>query len=369
MNINKIKILFALFFKSSNLLLKVSVIFLPLIMALSFSSIIFVSNLSHSYKNYLLKSYIGVEGVLSVNSKNFKYLQLLRDEYDALGVQSSFKSVVRRELSIKTKNYVLQKKIKIIILEDAYLRQKFHLKTNVIVINNIFKDILGTTKDISIKSLGASNYMNFKSVESTDTGFLSSEALIFISKELFQKLGFKFVQYNYLELNILQDEILKMQNIAKKVSENEHGVEMSLVNVLSKHQETKELFKNIQYIEFGILGVSSLLSFIILMSSLSIIANIKQKAITLLRVYGLSTLFISITLTLMSSLLFIISLTLASLFFHMLQDYFLSIIDFSSAFFIPLEANILYNLAYIVLMFLVCTYIWSYLTFKGKIKI
>jgi len=348
-------------------MLRLSIMFLPLVMAVSFASIFFINNLAQSYKNYLLQSYIGTQGVLSVNSTDVAYLKALQSAFLEQKIKSSLKKEVRRDVIFKTKEYTLEKKMKFIILEETYLLEKLDA-TQPLVLNKILANILGDTTTILIKQPDAANFEKLQNLQVIDTGFLSSEPLVFVGKDFFESLGFHQSSYDSLELSITLDEMEYAKKLSKQISE-EFSADISFEDILSQHKETEVLFENIRYIELMVLLITSLLSIVILTGALSIIAKIKEKAIMLLRIYGLSTYFISWSLTLMSVMILGISILLALVLFIFMKEYFIMTLSLDNGFFLKLDTTVIYIVSAIFLVFSSITYLWAYITFKGQIKI
>ena len=339
---------------------------LPFIIAISFASLFFINTLSHSYKAYLLESYIGTQGVLTIHSKSNKYLKELQDKFG--DSESSLKKELMRELVISTSQYSLEKKIKIILLEENYLQKKVNYNNQPIAINKVLANILGNLETLSIQNPFTKNKIVIEDVRIVDTGFLSSEPLIFMSNSFIKKLGYQNIVWNSLELDIHLDKINSAKDRAITLSEK-YGIDIDFKDILSQNHSSQELFGNIRYMEYIVLFITSLLSFIILTGALNIISKIKEKAISLLRIYGLSTLVISVGLTFLSLLILSISIILAYFIFKLMKIYFIYSIGVSNEFFLSLDSVVVYIVGTILIIFSTLTYIWAYQTFKGKINL
>lgn len=368
MKINQIKVLYSLLFKSSNSILKISIALLPIFIAISFASILFINNLSQSYKDYLLKSYIGVQGVLTIKSKDINYLNELKNKLKQSDIKSSLKKSTMQTLILDNNKFIIEKNISLVILEKSYLKDKFGYKNEAIVINNVLKNILGDTKILKIKSKNNNKSLIINDVDFIDTGFLISEPLIFISKEFYNSLKLSEISFNKLEIDLLLSQVDIVKKRAYKLADI-YKSDMDTEDILSSHKQTQNLFNNIKYIEYIILSITTLLSFIILTGALSVISKIKAKAISLLRIYGLSTNLISISLTFMSGVLLSLSLFLAYIILALMKIYFIQIIGLDSEFFLAIDNKIILLILSIVVIFLAVTYIWAFRTFKGKIEI
>jgi len=364
MYINQIKLLYTLFFKSSNFLLKTSIFMLPIIIAISFASIFFINNLSHSYKHYLLQSYIGTQGVITIHSSNSNYLKELQEQFSTQS--NSLKKELLENIVISSSKYSLEKSIKIIVLEDSYLRKRVHYTNQALAINKVLANILGDVKALSLSNPDTNSSIALQNLTVIDSGFLSVEPLIFMSKEFIESLGYKKIVFNALELDISLENIPNAKLKAIQLSEKD-ATDIYFKDILSQHQSSQELFDNIRYIEYIVLLITSMLSFIILTGALNIIAKIKEKAISLLRIYGLSTSLISFGLTFMSISILIIAIILAYFIFEFMKIYFIYSIDLGSNFFLPLNYIVIYIVSFIFIIFTLLTYLWAYKTFKGKI--
>lgn len=365
---NQILLLYSLFFKSSNKILKYSIGFLPLVIAFSFSAILFINNLSYSYKDYLLKSYIGTQGVLSVESENINYLSTLQKSLQSKQIKSSLKKELRADIVLKTTNFSFEKKVKFIVLEDEYLKNKFSLRGEAVIFNKILKNILGDVSNIDIKNPNKKEFINITNIKVIDTGFLVVEPLIFVGKKFFNKLKYNFKSYNILEIDTKLEQLNLCEELSYSLSET-YASDMMIKNVLSQDKKTKIMFQNIEYIEYTVLIITVILAFVILTGALSIISKIKEKAISLLRIYGLSTNLISGSLTMLSGVLLAISIVLSYIIFLLMKQYFISTIGFGSDFFILLGSDVVIVILSIFIIFCIITYLWSNNKFRGKIGI
>jgi ABC-type lipoprotein release transport system permease subunit len=367
MRIKQISILYSLFFKASNKTLKISLFLLPIIISFSFASILFINNLSVSYKNYLLKSYIGIQGIVTIRSTDQKYLDSLQNSYNSLNINSSLKLEKILKLTFKIDNFSITKDIKVIVLENRYLKQKFSQFTN-ILINNVFKNILGDYRSINIKNIKTNKYIKLNNLNTMDTGFLTNEPLIFISKDFYKTLGFNSKIFNKLEVDCKINDIKSISSIAYKTSED-FGADIDIKDILSSNKKTQMLFDNIKYIEYLLLIITIILSSVILIAALSIISTLKAKAISLLRIYGLSNKLISYSLALLSGILLVVSFCLAFIIFDCLKIYFLDILSLKDSFFLPLGYDIYRLIFCIILVFTIIIYVWAFYKFKGKINL
>jgi hypothetical protein len=368
MKIEQIKLLYSLFFKASNMMLKISLAILPFVIAISFASILFINNLSYSYKNYLLQSYIGTQGVATIRSQNLQYLQQLKQLYNNKKITTSLKKEQRAKVIFETKDYQITKMVKFIILQKQYLKNKFHYTKEPIIINKVLANILNNPIKLTIKNQANTKMIYLNHLQVIDTGFLINEPLIFIDKQLFEQLQSKKIVYNLLEINTSLNNLSKIKKIAYNLSEK-YSCDVDIYDILSKHKQTQLMFHNIKYIEYVMLFITILLASVILIGALSIISILKAKAISLLRVYGLSTSLIALSLTILSGVLLLVSLLFAFVLFWWAKVYFVSKLGLSQDFFIPLSNDIYISLGGVIVAFVLLIYFWGMGKFKGKIKL
>ena len=303
---------------------------------------------------------------MSISCFDEKYLKEFQNKY--MQYSSSLKTDIISPIIISNANYHLEKKIKIILLEELYLKKRVKYKEEPIAINNVLENILGDVKALTFTNPDTNNSINLENITVVNSGFLSVEPAIFMSRNFFEKLGYKRYDFTKLELDIKLEEIQSLKEKADVFGEK-YSIYMKYDDILSKNKSTQELFDKIRYMEYIVLSITSILSFIILTGALNIIAKIKEKAISLLRIYGLSTSLISGGLTLMSILILLISIFLAYILFIGMKIYFIANVGLESDFFISLDNKVLYIVSAIFTLFTLLTYLWSYKTFKGKITL
>lgn len=270
------KTLYQLLFKSKSILITISMVLLPILLILIIGSMLFVNNILYSYKEYLEKSYIGLQPKVYIKSE-----PLLIDKLYKYAKKENMKVSKSIHIShiVKINNY--KKRVKFIVLDREFIKHKFH--TNSIVINNILhNDIKNPT---TLKSDIMKKPLTITPKKIISTGFLTNSSIVFISKEEYQQHFKTMPKEEILEI---EDDIEELKEAINKYSKECSVMKLSIHKRVNKIAESKELFEKIDLIKNIIIIIIFIFSIAIITLSFNIIIEIKKKEITILRMIGIS---------------------------------------------------------------------------------
>ncbi|MEO1927797.1 MAG: hypothetical protein ABGX26_03830 [Nautiliaceae bacterium] len=354
------KLILSLFLDSQSRLLKFAFYTLPIALFFSITSFLFVNNILKSYKNYLINSYIGSQGRVTIISTPpfIKKLQEVSKKHHLIfSPKVTFKSFI----VFKNKTPII-KSAQIVILNQSYLQKKFH--SNDIFINKALKNGFG---DMNISSFKKLQYdkksIPIKKIKIIDTGFLGNYPTIFLSfknaKKLFPSL--KTNQIEYLNKNT---KFIK--TLVEKTAKQYGVLEYKIKDLIEDTKETKEFFQKISVIQKFIMGFIFILALGIVILSVAIMIEFKKSSLKTLHLIGMSKKELNLTISLIVLSTISIILTLSVISTKALESLFLKITGFGSDFFVPVgfkEIGFVFVLGVILSMI---TYISSSLAFKGK---
>ncbi len=370
MNTNKT--ILKLFYKSSGWLLKFSFWALPIALFFSISSFLFIDNLLSSYEKYLINSYIGAQGRVSIESSNTNLINGLVDFSIKNNLLFSNKKQYKANVVLKSTNTQITKYAKFIILNKDYLEKKFKqtsLNNHTIFINTVFLKSMGS---LDIKEFSQIYFddkdrvFSISKIIDIDTGFLGSEPIIYISipfaKELFGDL--KQSKKNIEFLDIDEEKITKIKKVTTELSKKFKVLEYKIYDLLIDTKATKDFFLKVNVIQLGISSLLFILSLGVILLSISVSIEFKKNSLKILQLIGMSKKDLSLTIsgTIFSMIIVILVLSVGALeFFQML---FLGISNFHSSFFISLDINnIVYIIVLAIIIFLV-TYLSTKIIFQ-----
>lgn len=362
------KTILKLFYKSSGWLLKLSFWTLPIALFFSISSFLFIDNLLSSYERYLINSYLGVQGRISIETKNENLINGLTK----FSVQKNFlfsnKKQYKVNVVLKNDTNQISKYAKFIILDKQYLKQKFHQTTiddNTIFVNKILYNSMGSldiNKFDKIYFDDKDKIFNITDIINIDTGFLGSEPIVFISSSFATKL-FGTIEQKNRTLEFLEVDNNKIQTIkskTKELSKQYKVLEYKILDLLQDTKTTKEFFDKVTMIQVGISILLFILSLGVIILSISVSIEFKKNSLKVLQLIGMSKKDLSFTIsgTIFLMILTILALSVGSI--GLFQSLFLSISNFHSSFFIALD---MMNILYIVVLAFVL-FIFTYLSTK-----
>ena len=350
-----IKILYQLLFKSKSILITISMILLPILITLITGSMLFVNNLLYSYKTYLEKSYIGLQPKVYIKSDPI-FIDKLYQYAKAHNIKAS-KSIHISQI-VKINNY--KKRVKFIVLNREFLKEKFH--TNSIAINSIFyKDI---KKPTLLKSNNMKKPLLITPKVVIPTGFLTNSSIIFISKEEYKKHFKNIPKEKILEI---ENDITPLQNAIQKYAKKYSVMKLSIHKRINKIKESKELFEKINLIKNIIIIMIFIFAIAIITLSFSIIIEIKKREINILRTIGISKdkfykFLLSITLLSVS-----LSMAFGYIFYLFSVDIFTNFINLNDDFSIINDTNFLLYMMLFIPLTMIIVYLNLKIDFKDKV--
>ncbi len=365
-------VILKLFYTSSHWLLKLSFFFLPIALFFAMSSFLFIDNLLKSYEQYLIGSYIGSQGRISIESKDENFLQKLESFSTEKKLLFSPRKEIKANVVFQSPSKTIVKYAKFIILDQRYLQQKFHKQgdSNTLYINQVFFKSFGDLdlKDFTIIYVDKQHRCDISQLVKIDTGFLGNDPLVFITKDFAQKL-FTQKQSQKMVIEFLVEDkkkISMLKQYAQQSAAKLKVLEYKVHDILQDTKVTKDFFQTVSIIEVGILGVLALVSIGIVVVSISVSIEFKRNSLKILHLLGMSVKDLSFTLstTIVSIFLLTFCLSLGMLFVY--QDIFLRYSGFSTSFFQPVALENIFMMAFLaVIIFLFVKGMTKYL-FKGE---
>ncbi|MDA7817983.1 hypothetical protein N9A28_07320 [Sulfurimonas sp.] len=360
------KIILKLLYKSSNWLLKLSFLALPIALLLSMSSYLFISNVLDSYENYLVKSYIGIQGRVSIESKDKKFIDDVVEYSKKEGLTFSTKKELKTSL-VFLGDRQIPKYAKFIVLDLEYLKSKFknlHVKTNTIFVNKTFSNSLGSLDISSFKQCyfdDEENVFDIESILTVDTGFLTSEPVIFVSSEfarnIFGDTKSSMVKVEFLESN--EESITKIKDNSEAIAKKNNTMEFKIHDLIEDTKSTREFFEKVSLIQNAISILIFILSMGIILLSISISVEFKKNSLKTLQLIGMSARDLSSTISLSIFSMIMVVLVLCVFMQKIFQSMFLKASGFSNGFFTPLALE---NIYYIVLLAFILLFINNSIT-------
>ena len=314
-----IKILYQLFFKSKTPLIKISIILLPILLILVIASMLFINNVLYSYKNYLEKSYIGLQPKVYIESspKLINKLFIYTQKHNITASKA-----IHTYHIVKVGNY--KKKIEFIVLNKIFMLKKFHTTT---AINNVLAKEINS--DTTIMSDIMKKPLKITKKHIIYTGFLTNSAIIFISKTKYKQYFRNIPPQTILEI----EDNFNFKNIVYKYAKELSVMKVVIHKRINQIKNSQELFEKIDKIKDIIIILIIIFAISIITLSFSIFIEIKRNEIEILHKIGISKdkfykflLFLTFLITTISIifgyLLYYISI-------YMLQNFLSNTYDFN----------------------------------------
>jgi len=338
------------------------------------SAFLFIDNLLESYETFLVDSYIGSQGRISVQSANKEMLEELKVFSKQKKFDFSKRTEYKANVVFLSPSQSITKYAKFVILDKEYIRIKFKqnaLQSHTLFLNEVFVKSMGTQALDSFTSIYYDDPKNIHSISKfivTDTGFLGNEPIVYIdkifAKELFGSIDKKFTRVEFLEQNKVNIASIKkkVEQLAKK-----HKVlEVQIFDLLLDTKSAKAFFEKVKLIQFGITLLIFLLAIGVIVVSVSVSIEFKYSSLKILNLVGMSRQTLSLTLgftiLMMSIFILLLSVAVQSVY----QKLFLDISGFSNSFFVAIDSESIMYITLLSLCLGIVTSVSTTIIFRGN---
>lgn len=338
-----------LLYKSSGWLLRFSFYALPIALFFSISSYLFIDKVLSSYERYLINSYIGIQGRVSVETNDKKLIKGLVEFSQSQKLKYSLKKELKTTVTFLGE-IKLPKYAKFIVLDQTYMQQKFnnlHANRETLFVNDVFLNSMGSLDKASFNKLYFNDdkkLFDINGIERVDTGFLSSEPIVFISayfaKEIFGDIQKEKEVVEYLENS--DKSIKTIKQTVKQLAMKYKTLQIKVHDLILDTQDTKEFFEKTSIIQKAISILIFMLSVGIILLSISVSIEFKKNSLKTLQLIGMSSRDLALTISVSIFFMIVIILGLSLLCQSLFENLFLHISGFSDSFFIAQDYTDIY---------------------------
>jgi len=365
MTLSQLKLVFGIMYKTKSPKIFLSIFtIIILVLSLSIGAYFFTGNLLNSYSNMLQKSYLGFEPRFTMQSDNQEFLHEVATILEQKNILSSLRKIEKKTYILKLNNRTLKKKITFYIYKDGYINHRFKGDTGVYV-NQILKHILKDETEINMQK-GKYKQLHLQRYKTVDTGFLTSEALIFIDESKIKK----FIKTDNLQLVLEVQEQLQKETL-QEISKSAKRLQVLKSNFIDRLQSEHDAYENFLLFKMAkniFLTILITTIIIIILITQNIILELKEKSLHIILQMGMGLNEVVVVFLLISSSIFISSTAFAHLILSLFRNYYLQVTHFSSDFFIPLVFGDYLILIYSMFILLFLTIIMNIIILRGTLK-
>ncbi|MBL0707908.1 MAG: hypothetical protein JJW00_02575 [Sulfurimonas sp.] len=365
MKLQQLSLVASIMYKSKSPKIFLSIfIVISLILSLSIGAYFFTGNLLNSYSSMLQKSYLGFEPRFTLQSNDVEFLKEVESVLTQNSLKSSIRKIEKNSYTLSLKEKKLRKKITFYIYKDGYIDQRFHSEGGV-YINKILENILRGTQEISLEK-SRDQKLLLPDFNVIDTGFLTSEAIIFIDERKIKA----FINSSELQAVLeIDDELSEetqhyISTVAKKL-------QILSYHYVDRLQSEEDVYEN--FVLFGLaknIFLTILIGtiIVIILITQNIILELKEKSLRIILKMGMGLNEIIVIFLLLSSSIFIISTLAGRYVLSLFRSYYLHITNFRSDFFIDLVISDYYILFYLMFILLFFTIIINIIILRRNLK-
>lgn len=367
------RIILQLLYRSNHKLLKFSFILFPIALYISVSAYLFIDTLLRSYENHLSQSYLGYQGRLSIES-DAKTIKAIADYANQKNYLFSPRMDMKHNIVIKNGQDIV-KYAKIILLKQHYLKQKFgslYKGQEHLLLNSVMAHNLGMENVSKIHGLFFEDRNQTLSVASTsviDTGFLSSEPILFMSFERMREIFPELQESSIKSLEFFEKQNSVVTRIKKEIAQiaKEHqSMQVVLKDLLLDTKEHREFFEKLDGIKNIILMAILLFVVAIILASIALLIRFKYLSLKVLHFLGMSHLDLTRTITVMVAFVVIAMTLLGFISLGVWEMIFVSMSSFTYDFFIGVNGLTVILIVVSALLIIASTYFFTRMMFKGS---
>lgn len=288
--------------------------------------------------HHLEAGYIGLQGRLSIESEP-NALQTIAQQANKAGFPNLLRRDEKRLIHFQLGSRHIAKFIRLQTLSDQDYQQRFQHITSLtdkkdhFIANRILqRHFMENVEFISgIYHQDPTQTLKIKQLYFIDTGFLSTEPILYIRESQYQDLLIEpFPEYNILEFSDASEyNIDAIKELIADSAKQQYNSHISIHDLLVDTRESREFFDQLQKVQWALISIVLLLVVLTVVTAVGIILALKRRSFSTLILLGLSKQELAIHVSALTSLGFFASTAFA------IAVYFLSFDNILAALAIP----------------------------------
>ncbi len=350
LNLHRLSLSARLLVSSQGKLIKIGLISLPIIIFISITLSLQLNGLLRVNSYHIETAYIGFQGRLSIKASP-STLSLISRDAKLAGFTNLLRRDENRLLNFKLEQRIITKFIRLQTLPDSeYLTRFSQFKgltnKNNFVANRIFRrHFMGNmTLLVGMFSQQPNKFIQIDGLHFIDTGFLSSEAMLYIRESQYESLLHEsFSEYNTLEFtNVSEHNITEIKELIAESTKQVFNDQLSIQDLLVDTRESRVFFEQLAKVQWVLICVVLIFAVLTIMTSTGIILAIKKNSFKILELLGLSKQELAIHVSVLITVVFFTSAAAAIIIYLSSFSKLLLYLDIPKVDFIPFElANFL----------------------------
>jgi len=299
--VTRILLVWRLLLSNSSVLVRIALYVVPVAMLLTIWVSLTLDGLVQVYIKRLELAYAGMQGRLSIEAQPFTINQFRVALADS-GQQALPRHEQTHLIQLKLKNdQQIKKFISLVVFEDEAYEKRFKINNqNTLIINQVLAEQLGElTQEVSaIKYYKKKNWLLYNKTKVIDTGFLTTKALLFISKKRYEKTmgqvlkGFKsleIVNNSNADVSGIKE---KIEQIARTTSAGSYKINDILLDTADARQQ----FASLRLTQLSLLIIVLSIAAITITYAVKLLLVLKMKALSIMNRLGLARYDLSLAL-------------------------------------------------------------------------
>lgn len=242
------------------------------------------------------ESYIGTMGELTVTSPSSSFISELHQDAKHATLNVSKKFSIKSLVGIKTKQQNLIKGLDVLVYEADYIASKFDditVPDSSLIVSSVVAKQLGLTDQdiqISLYDPQRKEEVSFRQILFVDLGFFTSEPVIILSTNSYERLTGEALKYNQLEfhkLPLLGQK--KVEALASSRFSKGTFSSYKIVDTQSLTNEHQEVFLALNWLSYLLFIILILLNLLLSVLAVNTVLKAKKNAIHTMKLLGMTS--------------------------------------------------------------------------------
>ena len=286
---------------NSSVLVRIALYVVPIAMLLTIWVSLTLDGLVQVYIKRLELAYAGMQGRLSIEAQPFTINQF-RTALDKGGVQALPRHEQTHLIQLKLKNNKkIRKFISLVVFEDEAYEKRFNTgNQNTLIINQVLAEQLAelTQEVSSIKYYKQNNWLLYDRTRIIDTGFLTTKALLFISKTRYEKtMGQSLKGFKSLEIvNNGNEPVSAIKDRIEQIARTTASGSYKINDILLDTADARQQFASLRLAQLSLLIIVLSIAAITIAYAVKLLLVLKMKALSIMSRLGLARYDLSLAL-------------------------------------------------------------------------
>jgi len=299
--VTRVLLVWRLLLSNSSVLVRIALYVVPVAMLLTIWVSLTLDGLVQVYIKRLELAYAGMQGRLSIEAQPFTI-----NQFKTALTENGYQALPRHEqthlIQLKLKNNQdIRKFISLVVFEDEAYEKRFKIDDqSTLIINQVLAEQLGElVNDVSaIKYYKKNNWLSYNKAKIIDTGFLTTKAILFISKKQYENTMGQLLK-GFTSLEIINNDNADVTGIKEKIDKiarTSSAGSYKINDILLDTADARQQFASLRMTQLSLLIIVLSIAAITITYAVKLLLVLKMKALSIMNRLGLARYDLSLAL-------------------------------------------------------------------------